>query len=324
MVIQGETCQTRQNHRWLWAGKALFMDLFSLSGITRGIVVQCKILIEPWHSRLSSVATISICVYLRHHNSVMSHVSNDGWSVKLRFSDIIAGAQNSCLVAVVWAWNILCYILDQLEHRRLEASRSRIASTWPQRSVIKIRLKIQMDQDWPWTPSNRWPPARRVRTCGDAAVSRVEPQASLPVLQILRSQRHSIWIPLATCRSFAFQSLHYHSVITGFAQNECSFTFEYVDICLNHQNEVVSSGIQWYPVVSSGVWTSWASAQRHWIWDRFIPPWQIQRSVIRWYLMWVMRNAALCIPLFVGHFDHLVNLMIAYRDLQGSFPSVNA
>ena len=52
---------------------------------------------------------------------------------------------------------------------------------------------------------------------------------------------------LATCRSFHVFSffsflhfciscimLHYHSVVTGFAQNECSYG-------LNHQNEVVSS-----------------------------------------------------------------------------------
>ena len=101
-----------------------------------------------------------------------------------------------------------------------------------------------------------WPP-RRVRTCGDAAVSRVEPKAR-PWLRShkkwhiyfidLHWPSHSANIGhLATCRSFHVFSffsflhfciscimLHYHSVVTGFAQNECSYG-------LNHQNEVVSS-----------------------------------------------------------------------------------
>lgn len=61
------------NNRWLWAGKAPFIPC---NRCILGIVVHCKILIETWHSRLSSVA-ISIWAYFRHHNSIMWDFSND-------------------------------------------------------------------------------------------------------------------------------------------------------------------------------------------------------------------------------------------------------
>ena len=242
-VVQGKTCRNVSNHaKWIIDGCGLERPLLShVTGVTLGIVVRCKILIETWHSRLSSVASISIWAYFRHHNSIMSDFF-EWWIVKLRFSDIIAGAQNSCLVAV------------------------------------------GLDDPW-WTKmdpqsheeTGGWPP-RRVRTRGDAAVSRVEPKAR----PWLRSHfKWHIYVTLISIGQAIWPILAIWPLAGLFMPFHVFSFLHFCTSCLNHQNEVVFSracgGLE-----PSG--NEYETASFHHL--------LLARSVITWYLMWVMRKAA--------------------------------